>query len=348
MKQKQKFAFLNPLNWEKDTKTLVAVVLAFVLVASVFAIFNPSREEMMACASESMQAEIKADEGRTRKQVTVTYNNLYFITYASFETQGAQPMSERFLGFAGNIWEAAEGPAAFWGKMVNYVYRMLGTGQSVLYGAKLTIFLTATTMTVGVILSIFLALGKISKHKWISKPCSAYIFFFRGTPLMIQLFAIYLAVPGLVEGFSWRSLFAAGDPDAVFKGAFVAAFIAFSLNNAAYCAEIVRAAIQSIDKGQNEAAKALGMTYGQTMREIIIPQSVRRMIPPICNEFVMILKDASLVFCIGLLDITTISKTIAATGSYLVFFPAMILYLIITAFFTFLFGKIEKKLSIYE
>ena len=114
-------------------------------------------------------------------------------------------------------------------------------------------------------------------------------------------------------------------------------------------AEIVRAAIQSIDKGQHEAAKALGMTYWQTMSHIVIPQSIRRMIPPVCNEFVMILKDASIVFAISLQDITTIANNIRTSeGSNLVFIPALILYLIITALFTFIFNKIEKKFSVYE
>ncbi|PKM40238.1 MAG: ABC transporter permease [Firmicutes bacterium HGW-Firmicutes-9] len=225
---------------------------------------------------------------------------------------------------------------------------MLGTGENLLHGVKLTLLLTTLSMIIGAIFSVFLALGKISENKVISKLSSAYIFFFRGTPLLIQMFVIYFSVPGIF-GFAWRSLFAAGDPEAVYKGAFIAALIAFSLNAAAYCAEIVRAAIQSIDKGQNEAAKALGMGYGQMMRTIIIPQSIRRMIPPLCNEFVMMIKDVSLVFAISLMDITTISKTIMTSeGNYLVFIPALLIYLVITAVFTFIFGKIEKRLSIYE
>ena len=98
---------------------------------------------------------------------------------------------------------------------------------------------------------------------------------------MIQIFVIYLAIPGVIHGFNWRGLFSSNDPNAVFKGAFVAAFIAFTLNTAAYCAEIVRAAIQSIDKGQFEAAKALGMNYVKTMTVIVILQSIRRMIPSV-------------------------------------------------------------------
>ena len=182
----------------------------------------------------------------------------------------------------------------------------------------------------------------------VSAVCRAYIFFFRGTPLLIQLFVVYFTLPKIFD-FSWTGLFSAYGTDATYMGSFLASCITFSLNSGAYCAEIVRAAIQSIDKGQHEAAKALGMTYWQTMSHIVIPQSIRRMIPPVCNEFVMILKDASIVFAISLQDITTIANNIRTSeGSNLVFIPALILYLIITALFTFIFNKIEKKFSVYE
>lgn len=335
-------------KWEKKSKIIAVVLLALFVAASVLAIVKPSEERMMNCASQQIREELAKDETRSRRQVVVTYNDLYFINYASFSTSGVNGISEKFVGFAGSIYHADQGAWDVVGQFINYTYRMLGCGQSMLYGAKLTIVLTTISILLGLFISIFLALGKIAKNPLISLPCRAYIFFFRGTPLMIQIFCIYLAIPGIFDGFSWRSLFDSNDPEGVFKGAFVAAVIAFTLNSAAYCAEIVRAAIQSIDKGQYEAAKALGMTYAQTMSKIIIPQSARRMIPPVCNEFVMVLKDASLVFVIGLMDITTISKTISASGSYLVFVPAMFIYLVITAFFTFIFGKIEKKFSVYE
>ncbi len=335
-------------NWEKDTQKVVAAVLAIFLVMSVFAIFKPSRQTVESHLSDNMRELVKADAERKYKTVTVTYNDLYFINYCSYVAEGAKGVSEKFLGFAGQVYDANDGIAGTVGQLVNYTYRMLGCGQSMLYGAKLTLVLTSLSMVVGIILSIFLALGKISKHKIFSVPCSAYIFFFRGTPLMIQIMAIYLAIPNMIKGFNWKGLFPANDTEAVFKGAFVAGLIAFTLNNGAYCAEIVRAAIQSIDKGQYEAGKALGFTHGQTMSKIIIPQTFRRLVPPLANEFIMIIKDASLVFVIGLMDISTISKGIAAQGSYLVFLPALVIYLIITAFFTFVFGKIEKRLGTYE
>lgn len=334
--------------WQHATKTAAIILMAAVALLTALAVINVSQEEMMANASEQMVEAIQADQTNTRKRVTVTYNSFGFIKYLSLSTSGASAMKEAYVGFAGQVYEADEGLMKFVGQMVNYTYRMLGTGENILHGVKLTLLLTTLSMVIGSILSIFLALGKISKNKIISKISSAYVFFFRGTPLLIQLFVIYFSVP-VIFGFSWRGIFAAGDPESVFKGAFLAALISFSLNAAAYCAEIVRAAIQSISKGQSEAAKALGMGYGQTMRHIIIPQSIRRMIPPLCNEFVMMIKDVSLVFAISLMDITTISKTIMTSeGNYLVFLPALVIYLVITAIFTFLFGKIEKRLSIYE
>jgi His/Glu/Gln/Arg/opine family amino acid ABC transporter permease subunit len=335
-------------NWQKSTKTVAMVILAILVVIFVLSSLNVSEQDMLRNASPEIEQIIEDEKTSSRKSLTITYNDLGVISYISFTTSGASALKESYVGFAGGIYGADEGGWKFAGQMVNYTYRMLGTGENLLHGVKLTLLLTTLSMIIGAIFSVFLALGKISENKVISKLSSAYIFFFRGTPLLIQMFVIYFSVPGIF-GFAWRSLFAAGDPEAVYKGAFIAALIAFSLNAAAYCAEIVRAAIQSIDKGQNEAAKALGMGYGQMMRTIIIPQSIRRMIPPLCNEFVMMIKDVSLVFAISLMDITTISKTIMTSeGNYLVFIPALLIYLVITAVFTFIFGKIEKRLSIYE
>ena len=339
-----------PMKVFKNVKVRVAAfVVIFILVAcTVMAVLKPGRTALMNSISPEMQQKIDEDAASTRKRMTLTYNNLIVINYLSVASSGANAASEKYVGFCGKVYKADEGSAKVVGQMVNHTYRMLGCGENWMHGAKLTILLTTLTVLIGVVLGTFLALGKTSKNKFLSKICSGYIFFFRGTPLLIQLFVVYFTIPSIF-GFAWRNLFSANDIEAVYKGAFIAALISFSLNSGAYCAEIVRAAIQSIDKGQAEAAKALGMNYGQTMSRIIIPQSVRRMIPPVCNEFIMILKDVSLVFAISLMDITTISKNIMTSeGSYIVFIPALIIYLIITAFFTFIFGKIEKKFSVYE
>ena len=335
-------------KWQKKTKITACVVLVLFAVCVVLSVLKPSEADMKAQASTEMRELLQKDEISTRKRVTVTYNSLFIINYCSFSSSGANAISERYVGFAGKIFQADEGAGKFTGQMVNYTYRMLGSGENILHGAKLTLFLTTISMVIGVAFGMVLALGKISHNKFISKICSGYIFFFRGTPLMIQLFVVYFTIPA-VFGFAWRDLFAAADEQAVYKGAFIAALIAYGLNSGAYCAEIVRAAIQSIEKGQHEAAKALGLNYGQTMRMIILPQSIRRMVPPVCNEFVMMLKDASLVFAISLMDITTISKNIMTSEvSYNVFLPALVIYLVITAFFTWIFDAIEKKFSLYE
>ena len=338
---------MKAFDFKKYSKHIITAGI-IIIACIVLALLKPGKDEVLSHTSPEMQKMIEDDESSTRKRVTVTYNSLLIIEYASLSTSGANVMSEKYVGFLGNVYSADEGGMKVVGQMVNYTYRMLGCGENLMHGAKLTILLTTLTVIFGVMLGTILALGKISKKKILAKISSAYIFFFRGTPLLIQLFVVYFTVPGLF-GFAWRDLFSASDAEAVYKGAFTAALIAFALNSGAYCAEIVRSAIQSIDKGQFEASKALGMTYGQTMTRIIIPQSVRRMIPNVSNEFIMILKDASLVFAISLMDITTISKNIMTSeGSYLVFIPALVIYLVITAFFGFLFDKIEKKFSVYE
>jgi len=205
-----------------------------------------------------------------------------------------------------------------------------------LLGARVTVSLTVLSVGSGLVLSLFLALGKMSKNIVLNKACSAYIFFFRGTPLLMQLFFVYYALPMVA-------------PFLTINNRFLAAFIAYTLNCAAYCAEIIRAAIQSIDKGQFEASRALGLSYAQTMRFVIVPQSIRRLIPPVGNEFIMMLKDASLVSMIALVDITKATRNIeGSTRSALVYVPAMILYLIITAVFSYIFHKLEKKYSVYE
>jgi polar amino acid transport system permease protein len=222
------------------------------------------------------------------------------------------------------------------------VQRMISWLPSLLNGARITISLTILAVSAGLVLSLFIALGKMSKNAALSKVCGAYIFFFRGTPLLMQLYFIYYALPTISRIF----LIQTGDAGI---DRFIYAFIAYSLNCAAYCAEIIRAAIQSIDKGQFEASRALGLSYAQTMRLVIIPQSIRRLIPPVGNEFIMMLKDASLVSIIALVDITKATRNIeGSTRSALVYIPAMILYLVITAIFTYVFNKLEKKYSVYE
>jgi len=220
--------------------------------------------------------------------------------------------------------------------MADAFQRIIGWMPALLKASGTTLYITILSVCFAIVIAVFLALGKISRNQLISKVCGAYIFFFRGTPLLMQIFFIYYALPLL-------------HPVLTIQNRTIAAVLAFTLNIAAYCAEIIRAAIQSIDKGQLEASKALGLSYSQAMRLVIIPQAYRRMIPPICNEFVMVLKDVSLVFVIGIMDLTSQTRKIqSSNATALVFIPAMALYLIMTYVFTTIFNRLEKKLSEYE
>ena len=216
----------------------------------------------------------------------------------------------------------------------------------------ITLGLTAASVSAGLVLSVFLALGKIQRVEARKGPllphmcklilscgfrwfCSGYVFFFRGTPLLLQLYFIYYGLPKIDLALAIPS--------------FTAAWVAFTLNIAAYLAEIIRAAIQSIPKGQMEASRALGLTFWQAMRLVVLPQAYRRMVPPVCNEFVMVLKDTSLVAIIGLMDLSArTQKIVSADASALVFIPALIIYLVMTAFFTVFFNRVEKKLATRE
>jgi polar amino acid transport system permease protein len=152
-------------------------------------------------------------------------------------------------------------------------------------GAKNTVFLAFTSEFLGIILGLVLAVFTISKRAVVRAPARAYINFFRGTPLVWQLIFIGVGIPlGLGLNIS----------------TYTAAIIALSLNMGAYSAEVFRAGIQSIEKGQLEAARGLGMSYFQAMRYAVLPQAIRRVIPPLMNEFVILIKDTSLVIVLGL------------------------------------------------
>lgn len=205
---------------------------------------------------------------------------------------------------------------------------------ALLDGLKITILLALGSSLIGLILGLLLALGRISKWGVLNQICRFYIWVFRGTPLLLQLFFIYYALPLLfkIEISQWP-----------------AAILSLSLNAGAYFAEIIRAGLESIDKHQNEAAKVLGLNYFQTMQRIIIPQSIKRLIPPVGNELIALTKDTSLVSTIGLIDLQYAANQISTNAVLpLIFIPAAIMYLIMTALITFIFEKLEKKYSYYE
>ena len=150
---------------------------------------------------------------------------------------------------------------------------------AVAVGLQITLKIFLITIVLSLPLGILMAIGRISKIAILRKAMYAYIYVMRGTPLMLQILFIYYGLPFIIDGLKLP--------------AFPAAIIAFVLNYAAYFAEIFRGGIQSIDRGQYEGAKVLGMTYVQTMRRIILPQVVKRVLPPVSNETINLLKDTS-------------------------------------------------------
>lgn len=203
----------------------------------------------------------------------------------------------------------------------------------ILKGSIFTIELYFATIIFCLPLGVIGALIKVSNLKILSKIVDIYTWFFRGTPLLLQLFFTYFGLPIIGIRFS----------------PFTAAVLTFSLNYGAYFTEIFRSGIQSIDKGQYEAAKVLGMNYRQTMRKIILPQAFKRIIPPTCNEGITLVKDTALVAAIGLQDLLRAAREIVTRDFTIApFFIAAIIYLIFTSFIVMAFKKLEKKYSVYE
>ncbi|WP_291328984.1 ABC transporter permease subunit [Desulfovibrio sp. UCD-KL4C] len=217
-----------------------------------------------------------------------------------------------------------------WRKVVDDCLRFL---PSLLKGASMTLLLVFFTMIVSPIGGLLIALGKISKMQPFSGISWFIIWFFRGTPLLLQLFFIYYGLPAM--GITLSPLFSA--------------LIGLGINYSAYLAEIIRAGIESIDQGQTEAAKALGMTYAQTMRRVIIPQTYKRIIPPFANEFIALIKDTALVSTIAMVELMRAAdQMFNAYFNVTVLVLAAFIYLVFTTVFTFAFEKIEYKVGVYE
>lgn len=165
-------------------------------------------------------------------------------------------------------------------------------------GAVCTVSLSALTVVFGFVLALLLALCRLGKVKVLNILASIYVEIFRATPMLVQLFIIYYVVFADIKVLPGFKLFGFIRFDRFFPGV-----VALALNSGAYLSEIIRAGIQSIDAGQTEAARSLGMTQWQTMRLIVLPQAVKNILPAIANEFVTIIKESSICYTIGVQDI---------------------------------------------
>ncbi|MDK2924314.1 MAG: L-cystine transport system permease protein [Bacillota bacterium] len=201
-------------------------------------------------------------------------------------------------------------------------------------GAVMTVELTILATFFGTIIGLVVAFARISRSKLLSGLAYFYTWAIRGTPLLVQLYFIYYGLPQV----------------GIRLDAFPAAVIGISICAGAYIAEIIRAGIQSIDKGQMEAARSLGMTYFQAMRYVILPQAYRRMLPPMGNEIIALTKDSSLASTLALVELMRTARQIdaATLRSMEAYIAAGAFYLAMTTGLTVLFDRIEKRLAVYE
>lgn len=213
---------------------------------------------------------------------------------------------------------------------MNEILRMM---VPLLEGCRVTVAIFAVTLCLSIPLGLLLAMARISDIKPLGQAVEFYNWIMRGTPLMLQLLFVYFALPS----FGIRL------PDVT------SALLAFVLNYAAYFAEIFRAGIQSIPKGQYEAAKTLGFTYAQTMRRIVVPQMIKRVLPPIGNETITLVKDTSLVYVLAMNDLLRAARTIVQREFDMTpFFIAACFYLVMTFVVTSVFNWLERHYARYE
>lgn len=236
------------------------------------------------------------------------------------------------------VWQIAKTDNVRWDVIPTYLFE-----PSILWGIRLTLLLTFLSVGLGIIGGITLAVMRESDNPILSIASRLYIWFFRGTPLLVQLifwFNIQLFIPNI-------EFFDLSIRTNVLITSFTAALLALSLNEAAYMAEIVRGGVMSVDKGQTEAAMALGYTPAQTFRKIVLPQAMRVIIPPIGNQTISMLKTTSLVSFVAAQDLLTRVQNLYAKNFLVIelLFVAAIWYLVMTSIATVIQGWIERRLG---
>lgn len=201
-------------------------------------------------------------------------------------------------------------------------------------GAKTTVALTVVSGIIGIAFGVLAALAKLSKIVPLRWAANGYIWVIRGTPLLVQVLFVFLALPALVPGLQLSD--------------FNSAVVALAFNAGAYNAEAIRAGILAVHKGQTEAARALGLSPLQTFRDVIFPQSFRIALPPLVNNFVSLLKDSSLAYVIGVVELSNIGNRVqSATFQPIpVFITTACIYLILTTGLTQIAGAIERQLDV--
>jgi len=215
--------------------------------------------------------------------------------------------------------------------------------QFIINGLILTVLISVISQIIGIFLGIFGALGKISRRRVPRYLANAYIWVFRGTPLLVQLVFFYFGLSA-IHIFNWPDITIAGF---TITGAIQAGIFALGINEGAYMTEIIRAGILAIDPGQMEAAKSLGMTYGQSMRRIVLPQAARIIVPPLGNEFNNMLKTTALLFVLGIQELynTFVIKQGNNFLPFEMYLACAVWFLLLTTIWGIFQSWIERRLS---
>lgn len=203
----------------------------------------------------------------------------------------------------------------------------------IMQGSLITLKYSIVAVFCGLFIGVILAVCKTSKYKFLKSFANIYTSIFRGTPLLIQLMIVYNGLPMLI-GIKMTVFFAGS--------------IAFSLNSGAYVSEVIRAGISAIDKGQFEAAKVLGISERVAMRDIILPQAVRKVLPALVNELINLVKESAIISVLGEEDLMRRAQMISAE-SFVFFAPmitAAVCYYILVTFFSWLASLLEKRLAL--
>ena len=215
-------------------------------------------------------------------------------------------------------------------------------------GFVTSVLLFLLTLLIALPLGLLISFCTMSKFKPLSFCSKLVVWVLRGTPLMLQIFAIFY-LPGLLRIFIWPQMNTGWEWfDATFSSRFIAALVAFAINYAAYFSEIFRGGIQSISQGQYEACQVLGMTKTEAFFKVVLLQVIKRIIPPMSNEIITLIKDTSLANTIAVYELIFEAKEFMLDGFIWPLFVAGAFYLIFVGLLTIIFNKIEKKLSYFK
>lgn len=203
--------------------------------------------------------------------------------------------------------------------------------QALLQGTLVTVEVTSVSLLLGCVLGLLVGIGRLNPaRRWVYGLCTTYVAAIRGTPLLVQLFILFFGLPQF----------------GILLPAFLCGVIGLGIYSGAYVSEIVRGAIQSIDRGQMEAARSIGLSSGQAMRSVILPQAVVRMIPPLGNEFIALIKNSALVSLLTIHDLMHEGQKIISVSyrSLEVYLAIAVMYFVLTGLTTLALRKIEMRL----